>query len=205
MITSKINIESIPNPEVREIVQIFNNVAIKLNLDCYLIGARARDFWLEAIYITPLRFTMDIDLAVLVPDNDKFEEVKVELISEHGFQRVDYIPHRLIYKKNKLLVDLLPFGDIAKAEYISFEDGDTTIISVIGFKEVYQQLLDDGYQENEVKIASLPGLCVLKLIAWDDKNFTRLKDIDDFAIIVKNYFVINHYLKFYFLFYLFFK
>jgi predicted nucleotidyltransferase len=192
MSTSKININSIPNPDVREIVQIIDTVAIKLNLDYYLIGARARDFWFEAIDITPHRFTLDIDFAILVPDNNKFEEVKTLLINEYGFQRVDAVPHRIIYYKNDLIVDLLPFGDIAKAGYITFEDGDATIISVIGFNEVYQQLLEDGFKEGDFKIASLPGLCVLKLIAWSDKPTAREKDIIDFSIIVKNYFEIEH-------------
>ena len=185
-----INIDSIPNPDVKEIVQIIDKVAIRLNLDYYLLGARAREFWLESNNITPQRFTLDIDFAVLASDNDKFEEMKTILTNEYGFQKVEGVVHRVIYEKNDLLVDLLPFGDIDKSNYISFNDGETTVISVIGFKEVYQQIFDDGYSDGDFKIASLPGLCVLKLIAWNDKPFERKKDIEDFAIIVKNYFEI---------------
>ena len=190
MSTSKIKIDSIPNQDVKEIVQIMNSVAIKLNFDYYLIGARARDFWLQEINITPHRFTFDIDFAILIPDNDKFEELIKLLIQEYGFQKVDAVPHRIIYYKNDLIVDLLPFGDIANSEYISFEDANNTIISIIGFKEVYQQLLEEGLAEGDFKIASLPGLCVLKLIAWNDRPKAREKDIIDFSIIVKNYFEI---------------
>jgi predicted nucleotidyltransferase len=188
MNTLKINIEEIPNQEVREVVRIIDSVANELSIDFYLIGARARDFWFESLSLTPRRFTLDIDFAVLVPDEEIFGKFKSLLIEENGFEATKENPHRLIYTYKDIVVDLLPFGEIANSGYISFNDKSSTIISVIGFKEVYEQLLNDGFVEGEVKIASLAGLCLLKLIAWDDRKNEREKDIVDFSIIVKYYF-----------------
>ena len=188
MSSLRINIDSIPIPEVREIIKIIDIVLSKLNFDYYLIGARARDFWFESINLPPRRFTLDIDYAVLVPDIDKLDEIINLSTNEYGFQKIIGVPHRMKFIKSDLLVDLLPFEDISLSEYVILADNEKTKISIIGFKEVYQQLLDDGYSEGELKIASLPGLCILKLLAWDDKPFERDKDIVDLANIIYHYF-----------------
>jgi predicted nucleotidyltransferase len=58
----------------------------------------------------------------------------------------------------------------------------------LGFNEVYLQIIKDGYSENDFKNVLLAGLCVLKLIAWNDRPAEREKDIIDFAIIASQYF-----------------
>ena len=183
---SNSNINTIVSEDIKEIVKAIDVVSKKLSLDFYLIGARARDFWFDKIKINPVRRTLDIDFAVLVPTVEKFELFKNELITHHGFIQKEGIPHQLIFLKNEMIVDLLPFGDIGISEYVNLTN--STIISIIGFKEVYQETLELGSVDEDLKIASLAGLCILKLIAWDDKKNLRTKDLDDFSIILKYYF-----------------
>ena len=45
--------------------------------------------------------------------------------------------------------------------------------------------------EFEVKVASLPGLFLLKLNAWISRNLTTNKDADDMWYIVDNYYLAN--------------
>lgn len=186
----KINIDQIQNPEVKEIVRIIDEAVTSLGLDFYVIGARARDFWLDAHKIPPHRFTNDIDFAILVSDYADFDKIKQVLHDKYNCRIVAENPHRVVYQRSDLIIDLLPFGGVEQAGYISFRDKDSTKISVLGFSEVYQQIVEDGYADGDLKIASLPGLCILKLIAWADKPYERQKDIIDIATIIKHYFSI---------------
>jgi len=96
-----------------------------------------------------------------------------------------------LFIKNDFIIDLLPFNETG-AYYTNFKDKFDTKISVIGFKEVY----DKGTKLEKitgtlVKTATLPGICILKLIAWSEKPEQRQKDIKDFQAILENYFEIE--------------
>ena len=41
--------------------------------------------------------------------------------------------------------------------------------------------------EGEFKVVTLPGLCVLKLIAFNEKPDRRAKDLEDFYFLLENY------------------
>ena len=66
-------------------------------------------------------------------------------------------------------------------------DNPTTELSVYGSREVTEEaiVLEGGY-----KVITLPGLCIMKLIAWNEKTDHRAKDWDDFLFILNNYHVI---------------
>ena len=56
-------------------------------------------------------------------------------------------------------------------------------------KEVFNKSIK-VYMDNDlqIKIASLAGLCILKLISWDDRKEERERDLEDLYLIIHNYF-----------------
>jgi predicted nucleotidyltransferase len=61
-------------------------------------------------------------------------------------------------------------------------------MSTLGFREVYNFSLTgtiDG--EYEVQIASLPGISILKLLAWRERRHETEKDAQDFCSVVVSY------------------
>ncbi len=64
-------------------------------------------------------------------------------------------------------------------------------MSVIGFDEAYSAalLVEDG--DLKFKVASLPGIALLKLIAWDERGQETNKDITDFYTILDRYQMIS--------------
>jgi predicted nucleotidyltransferase len=90
-----------------------------------------------------------------------------------------------LHKAHQIIVDILPFGGIEKAGYVHFNDQFNTVISTLGLNEVYQSLLDGGLTSSDLKMASLPGLCLLKVISWNDNPETRKKDLNDLYYLLK--------------------
>lgn len=191
MNTLRINIDEIASPEVKVVVATLNKAFEEFGVDFYLIGARAKDFWLQSSKIPPRRFTNDIDFAVLVSGVDEFQDLVKFLTTKYGFEPVLSVPHRITYVKNKFLIDLLPFGGVEEAGYVNFNDKFDTKISVLGLKEVFESTALAEFHDDVIKIASLPGIVILKLISWNDRPEERVRDIDDLYMILKYYFEIE--------------
>lgn len=185
------NSSEIANKDIKEVISLIHKACAEAHADFYLIGARAKDFWFTANQLEPRRYTMDIDFAVLVPSMKVFEKI-IELLSvKYGFKTFEKIPHRIIFTKSDLIIDILPFGGVDKAGYINFSDKFDTKISVLGFREVYENAVTANFFGEEIKVASLPGLCILKLIAWSDNPLERGKDIQDISNIIQHFFNIE--------------
>ncbi|MCK5170374.1 MAG: hypothetical protein KAQ75_10885, partial [Bacteroidales bacterium] len=76
--------------------------------------------------------------------------------------------------------------------YTNFKDKFDTKITVLGFKEVYEKGTNlEKITGTSIKTATLPGICILKLIAWSEKPEVRQKDLKDFQTILDNYFEIE--------------
>ena len=99
----------------------------------------------------------------------------------------------LIWKEN-LEVDLLPFGaiDDEDAKFNSNGLGSTSI-SLQGFSEIYNDGLPtlDLEGKHQFKFCTLPGIVLLKLIAWDDRPESRRDDIKDISDILNHFFDMN--------------
>ncbi len=176
---SKIDLSKITDPVVLQITKELEKACAKLKLDFFLIGARARDYWLNSSNIKSMRLTNDVDFAVLVPSEENYNELLKILVNIHSFQPVKGNSHRLLYGSQKVIVDILPFGEIEKSGYVHFNDNFDTVISTLGLNEVYQSLIDNGHKPSDLKLASLPGLCLLKIISWNDFPELRKKDLSD--------------------------
>ena len=163
----------------------------KYGLDFYLVGAVARDVWMRGIHnLPPRRTTGDIDLAVLINDKGVYEALKKYLVAEEKFQATRENAFVLIWN-NRLQVDLLPFGAIEDAEgRVTVQGTGYTTVDVPGFKEIYQQGLPEvSFRETRnFKVCTLPGIVILKLLAWHDRPEARRDDIKDISDILHHFF-----------------
>lgn len=195
MPTYKINYNQLSQqPGITEMLYALQRGLEKFGIDFYLVGAVARNVWMTGINnIAPRRTTGDIDFAVLINDDGVYEALKTYLIITEGFQPYKGNEYVLIWKEN-LEVDLLPFGAI--------DDGDTkftsnglglTSISLQGFTEIYNDGLPtlDLEGKHQFKFCTLPGIVLLKLIAWDDRPESRRDDIKDISDILNHFFDMN--------------
>ena len=155
----------------------------------FIVGATARDFIYEYYYnVHAPRATRDLDLAVEVESWDKFDSLKQELLETGKYEETDQV-QRLIH--NGVFVDIVPFGLIADREKnIKWSPEHEIIMSVAGFDEAYQNSLNlmiNKEPELIVKVASIPGLAIMKLISWNERGYERGQDADDFLFIIENY------------------
>lgn len=163
-------------------------------VDYYLVGAVSRNVWLSGVHnVTPRRTTGDVDFGVFINTTGVYENLMQYLIEVEGFQPYQQNAFVLIWKDGTQ-IDLLPFGAIEdENRKVTIHGTGYTSVHVDGFCEVYQQglpeiELDEGHR---FKFASLAGIVLLKLIAWDDRPEDRGDDIKDISEILDHFFEIN--------------
>jgi len=164
-------------------------VAGSLRIPFFVIGATARDLILEHQYgIRSRRGTRDLDLGIQIEDWEKFRTLSEALLSSGKFSK-GRNSHTFIY--DKLPVDIIPFGKIENEEReIIWAPERETAMSVIGYEDAYENCLIARLRADpifEVRVASIPGLVMLKLISWKDRGFKDDRDAKDLAFIIENY------------------
>lgn len=192
MSSYKINYEQLrQQPEITEMLSALERGFEKFGIDFYLVGAVARDVWMSGINkIAPRRTTGDIDFAVLINDKGIYEALKDYLIKTEGFQPTKENAFVLLWK-DKTEVDLLPFGAIEDEEgKVTVQGTGYTTVHVPGFTEVYEEGLSELELagDHQFKFCTLPGIVILKLIAWDDRPEARRDDINDISDILNHFF-----------------
>ena len=92
---------------------------------------------------------------------------------------------------NGFPIDLVPFGDISDVnKEIKWPPEHEIILSTLGFDEAYEfsvlfKLSSDPLLE--VRVPTIPGLAIMKLISWDEKYPDRTKDAEDLLFIMEKY------------------
>ncbi len=175
-------------PLLEKLSQYFNSINTKF----YIIGATARDMIMDAHGEKSGRTTCDLDIAIAISDWDKYQQIETELIKTDGFTKDLKQKQRFIY--NELYhLDIVPFGDIMKLDdKIFWPPNGETAMSVLGFSEVDKATHKVVVDENlSLNIASLAGIFLLKIVAWNDRHASTNKDADDLGFILLNYFNIN--------------
>jgi len=192
MSTYKIKFEQLrQHPKFPEILSALERGFSEHGVDFFLIGAVARDLWITAINgLPPSRITRDIDFAVLVNDNGTYQSLKQFLIKEEGFQPVKDNAFVLLWK-GIVQIDLLPFGNMVDEDSkVSIEGVGLTSLSMPGFMEVYNAGLPNVDFEGKhlFKFCTLPGIVILKLLAWEDRPEIRKDDIKDIGTLLQHFF-----------------
>ncbi len=163
-------------------------------IDCYIVGAVARDIWLTQIYDEPdRRTTKDLDLAVFIHDTAEYEALQAWLVEQEGFVLAQSSAFCLLYPSapgpGNVAVDLMPFGAIAdEAGDVYFSGRGMERISTVGFAEVLAEAATVAIPTGEQwRVVTLPGIVVLKLVAWQDRP-ERGKDAVDVWNLLAVYF-----------------
>jgi predicted nucleotidyltransferase len=157
---------------------------------CIVVGAFARDLHLHYGADVPIqRGTQDIDFAFAVRSWDEFHALRHRLLESGSFQGVEGKQHRLRHR-NKLTVDLLPFGSIETDDRrITWPPRGDVVMDVFGFQESVASAERVVLPANvEIAIVSLPALALLKIVAWEDRH-RRVpgKDAADLSLIMRSY------------------
>jgi len=178
-------------PEVSEMLIALERGLSKYDIDFYLVGAVARDVWMTAINgIPPSRITGDIDFAIFINDKGVYDALKKYLIEVEGFSPYKGNDFVLVWK-GFLQVDLLPFGEISgKGDSVSVDGTGLTTINAPGFQEIYDAGLPEADIEGKhrFKFCTLPGIVLLKLVAYQDRPEVRRDDIKDISKILQHFF-----------------
>jgi predicted nucleotidyltransferase len=115
--------------------------------------------------------------------------LKELLLTTGLFERTKEV-QRLRYR-GELLVDILPFGEIADAKGdIRWPPDEDVVMSMVGFEDAYRAAIEVRVRANpplDIRVASTPGLTILKLVAWADSPQARSRDAIDLAHILENY------------------
>lgn len=175
--------------EILEILDLIGLEAEKLGIPIFVVGATARDLILEHEYgIKPKRATTDVDFAVAVETWAQYELLKKALLDT---KQLEFNKNTLNFRKlsNGVLIDVVPFGGVESPPgRIAFEPHKDPEITTAGFTEAYGAAIDVRLSPDlTIKVVSLAGLALLKLVAWYDRPNDRERDIQDLWILLKQY------------------
>jgi predicted nucleotidyltransferase len=164
-------------------------VADSLNIPFFVVGASARDLILKHCYgIEPPRKTGDIDLGVEVANWQQFKELTESLIATGQFFPTKETQRFLC---GVILIDIVPFGPITDDnKKISWPPEHAIFMSMVGFEEAYECSITIRLSSDpvlDIKLSTLPGLAIMKLISWKDKYPERKRDAGDLLLIMSKY------------------
>ena len=164
-------------------------VADSLSIPFFVVGAFSRDLILKHGYgIEPRRKTGDIDLGVEVANWEQFKKLKESLITTGQFFLTS---EKQRLRCGTILIDILPFGPITDEDKkISWPPEHDVIMSMVGFEEAYEYSITVRLSSDpdlDIKLASLPGLAIMKLISWKEKYPNRKRDAEDLLLIMNKY------------------
>ena len=176
-------------PYFKEVFDCVDEIMTQHNISVYLIGATAMALEHLKYGIKPVRGTKDIDFAIMVSSMKEYEQISEALIHK-GFKKIR-APWTFYSEKYQAVIDILPFGKIEKHDAVQLNKRHTDL-HLLGFKEVLQQAVPVRIEEKIANIPSLPGMIILKLVAWSDRPEERADDLSDILNIIGHYFDIEY-------------
>lgn len=185
MNTSNQTYKELAIPYFKESFDCIDEVMQELQLPYYLIGVSAIALELLKKGIQPSRGTKDIDFAVMISSIKEYEQISAALETK-GFNKVA-APWTFYSKQFKVAIDVLPFGEIEENYTVNFNERYTDL-HVLGFREVMEEAVQVEIEEKIANIPPLPGMVVLKLIAWSDRPEERENDLSDILRIIQHYY-----------------
>jgi predicted nucleotidyltransferase len=168
---------------IRHVVRAAESQRLRL----FIVGAQARDLLLQYVYRLPVhRATNDIDFGIIVESWDEFTRLRDNLIADKKFQPHRTMNQRLTHQSG-LLIDLVPFGGLEEVSgQISWPPDYSIVMSTVGFRESYDNSVEVRIADDlSVRVASLAGLALMKIVAWDERRFER--DAQDLRLIMRHY------------------
>ena len=176
------------------VVRDLHKAATRLGIPFFLAGAAARDIVLVNHWgQSPGRATADIDFAFAVNTWAEFEQLREDLLATGRFERVAHKEQRLLYTEPEygfqLPVDFIPFRGVASETLtISWPPEGDFVMNVAGFEEALASALCIELEPGlAISVASLPGLAILKVVAWADRHLQNNKDAADLYKILTSF------------------
>lgn len=188
MSTSNQSYKELAIPYFYEVFEIIDKVMLQHQIPYYLVGASAVALELLKKGIKPSRGTKDIDFAIMISTMKQYEELGETLV-QHGFNKVK-APWTFYSSQYNVAIDMLPFGEIEEQDTEQFNQRYSDL-HVLGFKEVLEETEKVEIEEKIVNIPPLPGMIILKLVAWSDRPEERENDLADIIRIIEHYFDLN--------------
>jgi predicted nucleotidyltransferase len=174
------------DPSVVRVLRALDPIAHAVNCDYFVAGATARDLILVNVHnLRPGCATRDIDFGIAVESWDQFARLKNSLVATGEFESDSRMLQRLIYSDHaagfSIPIDLIPFRGVASTKStIEWPPSRDIVMNVAGFEEALASSVSIEIDENlKVQVASLPGLTLLKLVAWSDRGRETNKDAAD--------------------------
>lgn len=166
-----------------------SKIARRLDLDFFLVGATARDIIMEHLYkIKAPRMTKDIDIAVCVANWEEYETLTAALLATGKFIEG---AQKQRYEFGGMLVDIIPFGGISgRDNRISWPPEHETMMSTVGFMDIYKNSIIFRLSTEpvlDIKLPTIPGLAIMKLLAWNEAYPNRQKDAEDLIFMMRGY------------------
>jgi len=190
MRNSYINLSKNCDPLTIDCLKEIHTKANTLAVDFFVVGALFRILILEQYYKIPIGVaTLDIDVAVTVVDWEQYEKLRESLLSVPSFAPDPKVYHRLWFE-GRYPVDVIPFGAVeTSAGLIQWPPDQSIEMSVTGFQDaLHDAILVHLSDKLDVHFVSLPGMAVLKLIAWRDRHDEfPTKDAVDIATLLTSY------------------
>jgi predicted nucleotidyltransferase len=163
------------------------SIAAKMDIPLMLVGAGARILVFDRRYNTQGRSTTDWDWGIKVASWQEFESLAAAMVESAPslFKRTRTL-HRFEHIETQTILDLVPFGPIAEPNQ-AVEWPNERSMNVLGYDEALVQAEEVALEGNwTIKVANVPALIVLKLIAWNDRG--GKKDLEDVSLMLQNYF-----------------
>ena len=174
------------DPSVVRVLRSLDPVARAVECAYFVAGATARDLVLVNVHgLRPGRATLDIDFGIAVENWAQFALLKERLIGTGEFAADRRALQRLIYADRtagfSIPVDLIPFRGVTSAGgTVAWPPGRDIVMNVAGFEEALESsVLIEIEKGFTVRVASIPGLTLLKLTAWADRGRESNKDAAD--------------------------
>lgn len=119
-----------------------------------------------------------------------FDKISEDLSQMTDFTKSAHQKQRFLYQ-GRYELDIVPFGGVAEGDdNIYWPPEGETAMSVKGFDEIFAHALCLNVDnEFDIQVASLVGLAVLKLFAWQDRKHTTSKDAEDLFFILEHYYM----------------
>jgi predicted nucleotidyltransferase len=180
-------------PVLKPVFKDLDGLFEDAKVNYFVIGAIARDLSMIVYNQTAGRLTHDLDIAIAIDNWDNFMQIESQLLTTGRFTKDPKQRQRFNFR-GIFAVDILPFGGIMQdSDRIFWPPEEGFAITTLGFSEVYENSLEITIDDEfTIRVASLAGIFILKLIAWGDRHLVTNKDAEDIGFILNNY--LNIYL-----------
>jgi predicted nucleotidyltransferase len=189
-----VTLNSPVDPSVANVLQAVDPIARTAGCEYFVAGATARDLVLVNVFgLQPGRATRDIDFGIAVQSWAQFALLKERLVETGDFTSNPKALQRLTYSDQatriSIPVDLIPFGGVTALDgTIEWPPSPDIVMNVAGFEEALASSLPVEIAPGlTVRVSSLPGLTLLKLIAWSDRGHETNKDAADLYRLLTSY------------------